>query len=290
MSGSNIITIFDAFDKQLGLKLAPGSTPLPVLTVVSVAELPTPNPPGTADALPPPPTEFEVAVINPGKPGTRFSGFRLNGTQLTLQGASLGILIAYAWEVDYQRLAGAPPWIDTDLFDILAKAPTPAKDVPAVGNSDLTPMLRRLLADRFQVKAHLEDRPGDAWVLVAANPKLRKADPTARSLCKQGPGADGKDPRSSVRSRLITCQNVTMAQFAELLLNFETEYVGDSAVFDSTNLAGAYDLTVSYSTAPEVWSSTHAAQPSPAPPALPRPATPPIPPARSPSSMPYQSS
>ena len=56
-------------------------------------------------------------------------------------------------------------------------------------------MLKQLLIERFEMKIHTEDRPQDAYTLVAVAPKMTKADPTERTLCKQGPGPDGKDPR-----------------------------------------------------------------------------------------------
>lgn len=42
------ITLFDAFEKQLGLRLASAKVPMPVIVVDTVHEKPTPNPPGTA--------------------------------------------------------------------------------------------------------------------------------------------------------------------------------------------------------------------------------------------------
>ena len=54
-AGSDGITIFDAVDKQLGLKLEPQKLPLPVLVVDSVNETPTPNAADVSAKIPPPP-------------------------------------------------------------------------------------------------------------------------------------------------------------------------------------------------------------------------------------------
>ena len=80
-------------------------------------------------------------------------------------------------------------------------------------------MLRALLVERFQMKTHMEDRQVSAYNLVAAKPKLTKADPSNRANCKEGSSLGGKDPRDTnpVLSRLVTCQNTTMAQFADRL-------------------------------------------------------------------------
>jgi uncharacterized protein (TIGR03435 family) len=109
-------------------------------------------------------------------------------------------------------------------------------------------MLRVLLTERFQMKTHMETRPVSGYVLTAPKPKLQKADPENRMGCKEGPGADGKDPRiaNPVLSRLLTCQNMTMARFAELLPQLANGYA-HVPVLDSTALDGAYDFTISFS-------------------------------------------
>jgi uncharacterized protein (TIGR03435 family) len=48
-------------------------------------------------------------------------------------------------------------------------------------------MLRALLVDRFKMAVHYEDRPVDVYTLVAAKPKFRKADPSNRTGCTNGP-------------------------------------------------------------------------------------------------------
>jgi uncharacterized protein (TIGR03435 family) len=62
MENADRITIFDAFEKQLGLKLEEKQIPTPVIVVESVNQKPTADPSGLAEVLPdiPPPTEFEV--------------------------------------------------------------------------------------------------------------------------------------------------------------------------------------------------------------------------------------
>ena len=88
---SDAISIFDAVEKQLGLKLEAKTAPLPVVIVDSVNEVPTPNPPGLDKAMPPPPpAEFEVAVIRPSAPDTRGLNIMINGSgEINMKGASL---------------------------------------------------------------------------------------------------------------------------------------------------------------------------------------------------------
>jgi uncharacterized protein (TIGR03435 family) len=154
---------------------------------------------------------------------------------------------------------GAPKWFDSDKFDILAKtsadvaaasAAAGANNGPPIDIDDLRHMLQVLLIERFQMKVHMEERPIDAYTLTAANPKMKKADPTNRTGCKNGPGPDGKDPRiaNPILNRLVSCQNITMTEFAEQLRSLAGGYLY-TPVLDSTRLEGAWDFTLSFSAA-----------------------------------------
>jgi uncharacterized protein (TIGR03435 family) len=101
----------------------------------------------------------------------------------------------------------------------------------------------------------MEDRPVNAYTLLAVNPKLRKADPLSRTRCKEGPGPDGKDPRvtSPVLNRLISCQNMTTAQISDELQRLAAGYIY-SPVLDATDLKGSWDFTLSFSSADQLQS------------------------------------
>jgi uncharacterized protein (TIGR03435 family) len=256
-AGAEGIPIFDAVANQLGLKLEPKQVPTPVLVVDSVNQKPTENSPDVMTRLPPlPPPSFEVATIKPTDP--QFQGVRIqtppNG-QINIQGLTLSFLIQTIWFVTPDGIPGAPKWLDTDRWDITAKVAAVPGSPPQTDMDSLIVMVRALLEDRFQLKTHTEERVVPAYTLTAPKPKLQKANPEVRAGCKEGPGADGKDPRitNPALSRLVSCRNVTMAQFAELLPNIANAlsplsggYLR-SAVLDSTGLGGAYDFTLSFS-------------------------------------------
>jgi uncharacterized protein (TIGR03435 family) len=261
-AGADGISIFDAMDKQLGLKLAAQKTPMEVIVVDSVNQKPTDNPPEvTGNLPPPPPAEFEVAVIKPSLPNATPGG-RIDGGQVSLQATPLKFLIAWAWNLnpfDKEQMAGAPKWLTTAKWDILAKTSADvaaastapgARNVPAIDIDDLRHMVQLLLIERFKMKVHMEDREVNAYTLTAANPKMKKADPANRTGCKEGPGPDGKDPRiaNPIVGRLLNCQNMTMAQFAEALPLQAGGYIF-SPVKDATGLEGAWDFTLSFSPA-----------------------------------------
>ena len=247
------ITLMDAIEKQLGLKLDPIKVPLPVIVVDAVNQKPTDNLADIKQKLgePETPTEFEVADVKPSNPdfkGTRFQ--ILPGGRVNIAAISLKAWIEQAWNITDEMLVGAPKWLDTERFDIVAKVSTTAGPGtgPQIDIDTLWTMLQGLLKDRFKLAAHNEERPVSAYSLVAVKPKLKKADPTSRTRFTEGPGADGKDPREKnpMLSRLVTCQNMTMAQFAEKLQNIAPGYI-HTPVLDSTELEGSWDFTVSFS-------------------------------------------
>jgi len=240
------ISIFDSVDKQLGLKLDQQKLPLPVVVVDSVNQKPTPNAPGVTTRIPPaPPAEFEVGEVKPTGPNPQGQSIQFQpGGRFDATNMPLKTLIILAWNISPDELVDAPKWLDTARWDVVAKAPT----TPGVqiDQDDIRLMLRALLADRFKLKTHFEDRPMTAYTLLAGKPKLTKADPSNRAKCQVGQ-ATGRDVTLG-SMRAITCQNVTMAQFADQLPNLGSRYIrGPATVIDSTGIEGAFDFVVTFS-------------------------------------------
>lgn len=249
-AGSDGISMFDAIDKQLGLKLEAQKIAMSVVVVDSAKQKPTDNPPGvTASLPPPPPAEFEVAEIRPSRADETPNGRLQPGGRLDLQALPLRTLINLAWNFNSDDMVVGPKFLDSAKFDVLAKVSTaggPA-NAPQIDIDDVRLMMRALLVDRFKMKVHMEDRPVSVYTLTAVKPKLQKADPSNRSGCKEGPGPDGKDPRiaNPVNARLSTCLNMTMAQLAEQFQNIAGGYIRTSVV-DATGIEGAYDVTLNF--------------------------------------------
>jgi uncharacterized protein (TIGR03435 family) len=250
-AGADGISIFDAVDKQLGLKLEAGKVPIPVIFVDSVNEAATPNAADISKFLPPPPpAEFDLAVIKPTNPD--FRGIRLNilpSGQINIQGATLNFLLQQIYDIFPDMIQGGPKFMDDDRWDITAKMISTDPGQPAQADPDTrNKAIGKLLEDRFKLKAHFEDRVVPAYTLSSVKPKMAKADPTTRAACNEGPGPDGKDPRvaNPVLSRLLYCRNMTMAQFADQLPQLASGYV-HAAVLDKTGLTDVYDFTLSFS-------------------------------------------
>jgi uncharacterized protein (TIGR03435 family) len=244
-AGPDGISLFDAVDKQLGLKLEAQKAPLPVLIVDSVNQKPTPNDPGVTTSIPPaPPTEFEVANIKPSAPDATGQNGRIQNGRLDLANFTLRQLIQVAWDLgnNDDMVVGIPKSAESAHYDVVAKVatagPVNAQDIDI---DTLRLMLRGLLAERFGLKAHMEDRPVSAYTMTAAKQtKLLKADPQNRTSCKSGAGTN------AMLNRLITCQNMNMAQFAVMLQNMANGYVR-APIKDATGLDGYWDFSVSFS-------------------------------------------
>jgi uncharacterized protein (TIGR03435 family) len=254
---AEIVTLFDAFDKQLGLKLVLTRVATPVLVVEKA------TPPRVTDASKPD-MEFEVAEIrpeDPNNPAIPCGNINIQPGGRVRIGMTLRHLIWEAWGApfDFSRFIGGPKGMDSPCWQILAKMPVeqnvlgtvnPGGWNGAIWNGvDLDTMrmsLRSFLVDRFKLVAHLEARPIDGYVLAGAGRRLRKANPANRPSCKEGPGDDGKDPRltNPLATRLITCRNMTLTRFAEQLNGF---FPGSPPMSDATGISGRFDMTINFS-------------------------------------------
>jgi uncharacterized protein (TIGR03435 family) len=249
------ITLPDAVDKQLGLKLEQQTLTLPVY-VVEKASRPLPNEPDVAQKIPAFPTEFEVATVKPFVPPTPGPGsapiafgIRMQpGGRVEISGLPLKGLVQQAWAIQTDSIVDAPKWMDTDRYSIVAKVPgngaQPAPNAP-IDIDSVYLMLRALLADRFKLAVHFEDRPMTAYTLTASKPKLKKADPATRTKWTNTNGPIILNG-SSAPSTTIKFQNMSMAQLAEKLQNVAGTYI-HFPVIDATGLEGGYDFTLTFS-------------------------------------------
>ena len=182
-----------------------------------------------ADANP----AFEVATIKPNDTGAHgMQQLTFNGHQFVVKAGSLIDLISFAYGVQAKQITGAPDWASSQRYDIEAVPDTPG--MPSVPQINI--MLKKLLADRFQLKFHKEQREMSAFVLTEGKGPQK---PTPTQLGGPGPGF-GAHP--SPGGLTITARNGTIAEFAGFLQNI----VLDRPVVDQTGLTGHYDLNITF--------------------------------------------
>lgn len=226
---NNSLSIFSSIEKQLGVRVESQTAPQPVLTVARANRNPTPNAPGVTEKLGAAPTEFEVAEVRPSRPDEK-EDFTMENGRIDAKAIKLRDLIQFAWNLEDDALTGGEKWLDSERFDIVAKS------APTASNDTLRVMVRALLVERFGLKVHEDRQPVTVYALTAVKPKLRSADPAERSTCNMSL-VDAE--------RVYTCQNVTMAQFAERLRDAAAGYM-EHPVVDLTGLKGAWDFTVTW--------------------------------------------
>jgi len=183
--------------------------PLP-LTLVKA----TPETAWTIPEPPPPPKmmdekakpQFEVATIKPSDPARRGWGINVDRSgQLHTLNTNLSDLIKFAYDVHPKQVVGAPAWVDSDKFDILAKP-----DVPGMpGVNQMKVMLQKLLEDRFSLKFHREKKELSVYAITVAKGGAKIAKEENNNI--PIPGFGGR-PQTGFNAR-----NGTIAEFASVL-------------------------------------------------------------------------
>lgn len=151
-----------------------GSTPIALplerATSDTAWAIPEPPKPMAADADP----GFDVVTVKPSKPGTPGKLFTFRGRHVITINTNMDDLISFAYGLHPKQVLGAPDWFGNDLFDIDG---TP--DVEGQPSSaQFRTMVQKLLAERFQLKFHHEQRELSVYIITVApgGPKMEKSD------------------------------------------------------------------------------------------------------------------
>jgi uncharacterized protein (TIGR03435 family) len=185
------------------------------------------------------PPAFEVASIKAvsqehrvhrGRDFRVFPGGRLLITNLEVR-----TILREAYGIKNYQLSGGPGWMDTDSFDIEAKAegdPTRA---------EMMVMLQTLLADRFALKIRRESKEANVYALTVAKggPKLQEPAGT-RSIIHAYRNTPVELPGVSYT---LGGEKASMALFANQLEGHMMRPVSDR-----TGLTGEYNFKVTYAT------------------------------------------
>ena len=124
---------------------------------------------------------FEVASIKPSsQPG--FMTVRPLPGRLTAN-ASVRLLMQNAYTVQAFQIAGGPDWVNSERYQVEAKAGGNA------GPAQMFLMLQSLLEDRFQLKIHRETRELPVYALVAARSGFKMPSPKEGAYVSPPPDA-----------------------------------------------------------------------------------------------------
>ena len=140
-----------------------------------------------------------MASVKPNKSGDgRVMIGMQPGGRFTATNVPLRMLIRNAYRLQDFQIVGAPDWIDSERFDIVAKAEgdVPPAPIGTVGPMQL--MMRSLLAERFKLVAHPEKRELPIYAMVLAQ-KRRKARSATAAVDSRLRGDDGARPPAARR-------------------------------------------------------------------------------------------
>jgi len=203
----------------------------------------TPVPRMAADAHP----SFAVATIKLHDPSSSRQGFNNSGDRVTIRNENLANLMQFAYAIHPRQMANLPDWAFHDSYDIEGTTDTP--DEPSLRQQQ--EMLQKLLADRFGLKFHREQREMDAYAVQIAKggPKLK---PTANPDAEPDQQGNGHGTEQTIKYT-----SASMQDFA-----FGSQFFLDRPVVDQTGLSGRYDFSYRYT-----YDEEHATDPN-APPGL----------------------
>lgn len=175
--------------------------------------------------------EFEVASVRPAK---QDNSHKVQGDRDSFRAHNITLkrLIALAYYIDIGEdlgeVLGGPKWAYSDGFDINAKIPDEfAHGLP---REKLGQMLQNLLAARFQLVIHREQRRESGYLLLVSKngPKMERANADERS------NLDSRNTRA-------TAKNITMKELAR--------YLSDNIqipVMDKSGLTGGFDFQLDW--------------------------------------------
>ena len=146
-------------------------------------------------------------------------------------------MIKLAYNMHAHQITGGPAWLDSAKYDTVGRPDTPGQP----SRDQMKLMIQKLLADRFQLKFHIEKRelPVYAMVMPKTGTKITVSagDPNAFPGIGfgQGPGV------LSLVGRNTTLDGVANALQSNVL---------DKPVVNQTGLTGRYDFLLKFTPDP----------------------------------------
>jgi uncharacterized protein (TIGR03435 family) len=172
-----------------------------------------------------------VATIKPSSPDERGRAIGWEGRHFTAHYTTISQVAQFAFGLQERQILGAPGWFDTETFDIDVQA-----DRGELSVADWKVVLQQLLADRFRLQYHNEQKVMPAYILKVAKggPKLQPPthDPTLPPSVRIQRG-----PHQFLR---VMGNRGTMAALAAELQRVEM----DRPVVDQTGLPGEFNFTL----------------------------------------------
>ena len=151
---------------------------------------------------------------------------------------SLKHLLVISYGIREGLISGLPGWADSARYDVSAKVTDPdLKAMRRTSREQRQEMLAAILADRFHLQTHFEQKTLPVYELVIAKggPKLKES---AAQPSDANPNAPGN---TNVRNTDMTATGVRLSELAGNL-----SFPLDRTVIDKTGLTGRYDFRLQW--------------------------------------------
>jgi uncharacterized protein (TIGR03435 family) len=180
---------------------------------------------------------FDVASVKPNNNSEGVIRFAIQpGGRLVVTDIPVKQLIRAAYTLQLYQIVDAPSWTESERFDITGVTERELDDnitwSPGGKYALVQLMMQSLLADRFNFRAHFEERQGQVYGLV-----LDDRERAAKGLAPAK--ACGTDCGMQIGSGTLRAPNVQLPLFAELL----SQLTG-RPVTDETGLVGPFEINL----------------------------------------------
>src|SRR6185312_770726 len=169
---------------------------------------------------------FAAASIRPSAGDVQFEHEGKTVTtpgNLDMRDVTVDTCIKFAYGVQNSQISG-PDWLDSEHFDIVAKADSPA------GAAQLRLMLQALLAEQFKLAFHRQNKELSAYEMTIAKGGAKLKEPAADTQFSRENSAIGTVARA-----------MTMKEWADFI-----SQPLRMPVADRTGLSGKYDFALDF--------------------------------------------
>jgi len=189
----------------------------------AIPKPPVPLRPMAADADP----AFEVAVIKPSNPDGAGPNAGVRDSNVSLRNLTLAEMVRQIYDVHPNQVIGLPAWASSQKYDIAGKP-----DVEGQPSADqVKGMVRKLMADRFHLTFHKEQRELPVFTLNlgkgGAKISRNKESNDTSGVIFRAPGS-------------VLLNNLTMDEFSKMLQSNAV----DRPVVNQTGLQGKYTFSL----------------------------------------------
>ena len=185
------------------------------------------------------PPAFDVASVKPFKlpaGGWAWGPPKMDPQHFSMPGSPLRDIILQAYGLADYQLTGLPAWAAKEFFTINASTAEPATP------SQMLLMLRRLLADRFQLRVTESQKSQPAYAIVVAPGGAKLKPRPAREPCPKGIDSASMKAAGAPLDSMSSFNGCTLTDLVAAF-NRRSGQIG-RPVIDKTGLTGRYYMLV----------------------------------------------